>query len=303
LTILALRRVENKIGPLIVHHSGLQCCVYGSIAALGKKNPIVNAITGLGYIFTSVNWRTRLLKRGLAMLLPRLLNIRQSLVLVQNPDDQADLEKLGIDRGRIVSDSWIGRRHRRIPALPEPKGPIHYRFRGRLLTDKGIRAVVAAHGLLRNQGHDVNLIIAGNPDPANPASVLPEEARGMGVVSRELRGSAYRRNRLAVGTQPRGGVAIATVKVAHESAGGSRVRKTADRGRCTRLPRDCHRRPNRAFGYDRESTGVGGSHSAASEFGRVARRYGKAARQLVVDRLSAENYRRGDCSALRSIAV
>src|SRR3954453_18526576 len=59
-TILALRRIENEINPEIVHHSGLQCCVYGAIAALGKAYSQVNAITGLGYIFTSVTWRTRL---------------------------------------------------------------------------------------------------------------------------------------------------------------------------------------------------------------------------------------------------
>ena len=52
-TILALRRVEKKIKPHVVHHSGLQCCVYGSIAALEKKFSQVNAITGLGYIFAS----------------------------------------------------------------------------------------------------------------------------------------------------------------------------------------------------------------------------------------------------------
>ena len=55
--------------------------------------------------------------------------------------------------------------------LPEPAGPITFGFAGRLLVDKGIRALVAAHGILRSQGHELNLIIAGNPDPANPTSV------------------------------------------------------------------------------------------------------------------------------------
>ena len=59
--------------------------------------------------------------------------------------------------------------------LPEPEGPITFGFAGRLLTDKGIRALVAAHGILREQGHDANLLIAGNPDPANPASVPLDE--------------------------------------------------------------------------------------------------------------------------------
>ena len=39
-TIIALRRLKNRIKPDIVHHSGLQCCVYGSIAALGETTPM-----------------------------------------------------------------------------------------------------------------------------------------------------------------------------------------------------------------------------------------------------------------------
>src|SRR5712691_6294668 len=34
-TLLAVRRVELNIKPSILHHSGLQCCVFGSVAALG----------------------------------------------------------------------------------------------------------------------------------------------------------------------------------------------------------------------------------------------------------------------------
>jgi len=176
-TIFALRRLRNRIKPEIIHHSGLQCCVYGSIAAIGKKIPIINAITGLGYIFTSVNWRTRLLKRTMVTLLPWLLNSAQSLVLVQNPDDQSALENLGIERKRMVLIPGSGVDTDALQPLPEPDGPITMGFAGRLLTDKGIRALVAAHGILRGQGHDINLIIAGNPDLANPATVLLEEAQ------------------------------------------------------------------------------------------------------------------------------
>ena len=52
----------SKIEPQITHHSGLQCCVYGSIAALGKKFSQVSALTGLGV--TSLRRR-----RGAARLL------------------------------------------------------------------------------------------------------------------------------------------------------------------------------------------------------------------------------------------
>ncbi|MDB5875976.1 MAG: group 1 glycosyl transferase [Ramlibacter sp.] len=174
-TILALRRVEKQVKPQIVHHSGLQCCVYGSIAAVGRKFPRVNAITGLGYIFTSTTWRTRLLKESMKWILPGLLNRRRSLVLVQNPDDRAALDDLGIKQERMVLIPGSGVDTDALQPLPEPAGPITFGFAGRLLTDKGIRALVAAQTILRNQGEDANLIIAGNLDPANPASVSQEE--------------------------------------------------------------------------------------------------------------------------------
>src|ERR1700694_4262005 len=166
-TILALRRIERKIKPQIVHHSGLQCCVYGSIAAFGRKFSQVNAITGLGYIFTSTTWRTRLLKQSMRLILPALLNRQRSLVLVQNPDDRSALDDLGIKQQRMVLIPGSGVDTDALQPLPEPEGPITFGFAGRLLTDKGIRALVAGHGLLRSQGHDATLIIPGNLDPAN----------------------------------------------------------------------------------------------------------------------------------------
>jgi glycosyltransferase involved in cell wall biosynthesis len=174
-TILALRRVERKIKPQIVHHSGLQCCVYGSIAAIGRKFSQVNAITGLGYIFTSTTWRTRLLKLSMTWILPALLNRQRSLVLVQNPDDRSALDDLGIKQERMVLIPGSGVDTDALQPLPEPEGPITFGFAGRLLTDKGIRALVAAQSILRKQGQDANLIIAGNLDPANPASVSQAE--------------------------------------------------------------------------------------------------------------------------------
>ena len=173
--ILALRKITRRIKPDIAHHSGLQCCVFGSIAALGKPFPYVSALTGMGYVFTSATWRTRLLKAILKWLLPPLLNRPGDVVLVQNPDDRAALADLGIKKERIVLIPGSGVDTDALQPLPEPDGPITYGFAGRLLTDKGIRTLVAAHDIVRRQGLETNLLIAGNPDPANPASVSAEE--------------------------------------------------------------------------------------------------------------------------------
>ena len=173
--VLALRQITGHIKPDIAHHSGLQCCVLGSIAALGRKFPYVSALTGMGYVFTSATWQTRLLRTILKWLLPSLLNRPGDVVLVQNPDDRAALLDLGISEARVVLIPGSGVDTDALQPLPEPDGPITYGFAGRLLTDKGIRALVAAHDIVRAQGLETNLLIAGNPDPANPASVSLQE--------------------------------------------------------------------------------------------------------------------------------
>ena len=100
--IFALRQITGRIKPDIAHHSGLQCCVFGSIAALGRKFPCVSALTGMGYVYTSATRRTRLLKTMLKWILPSLLDRPGDIVLVQNPDDRAALVDLGISEARIV---------------------------------------------------------------------------------------------------------------------------------------------------------------------------------------------------------
>ncbi|HZR76018.1 glycosyltransferase family 4 protein [Bradyrhizobium sp.] len=173
--ILALRRITAGIKPDVAHHSGLQCCVFGSIAAFGRKFPYISALTGMGYVFTSSTWRTRALRAILKRLLPVLLDRAGDVVLVQNPDDRAALTALGIGEKRIVLIPGSGVDTDALQPLPEPDGPITYGFAGRLLTDKGIRALVAAHDIVRRQRLETNLLIAGNPDPANPASVSLQE--------------------------------------------------------------------------------------------------------------------------------
>jgi len=46
---------------------------------------------------------------------------------------------------------------------------------GRLLDDKGLRTLVSAHALLASSGEAVRLLVAGETDPANPASIPPSE--------------------------------------------------------------------------------------------------------------------------------
>jgi glycosyltransferase involved in cell wall biosynthesis len=87
------------------------------------------------------------------------------------------LISLGIAKSRIALIPGSGVDVHRFTPLPEPVGAPTFGFVGRLLDDKGVRTLVAAHRLLRKRIPDAELLIAGTPDPANPASVSELEAR------------------------------------------------------------------------------------------------------------------------------
>lgn len=176
-TIRALRKIKHALSPSIVHHVGLQICVLGGVSSLGMTAPQINALTGLGYAFTSAAPRALLLRVVIAIALRYLLNRDHVVTLVQNPDDRTTLETIGIDSRRLVRIPGSGVDTDRLMPLPEPDGPITVGFAGRLLTAKGIRALVGAHRILRARGVDIRLRIAGDPDPANPDSVTLEEAQ------------------------------------------------------------------------------------------------------------------------------
>jgi glycosyltransferase involved in cell wall biosynthesis len=111
----------------------------------------------------------------LRLTLRALLNRSRAAVLVQNLDDRAVIERLGLDRDRISLIPGSGVDVETMRPTPEPAGPITVAFVGRLLASKGIRTLVAAHELLVRRGRDIRLLIAGLPDPANPTSIPPQE--------------------------------------------------------------------------------------------------------------------------------
>jgi glycosyltransferase involved in cell wall biosynthesis len=173
--IRQVRALYRRVKPDLVHHVALQPSIIGSLAAVGEPFVRLNALAGLGFGFTSRSLKATLMRPVLTMLLRALLGDRRAAVLVQNPDDGAAVEALGIPKDRIFLVSGSGVDAEKLQPLPEPDGPVTAAFVGRLLDDKGIRTLIAAHDLLAAQGSPVRLLVAGDPDPANPASIPQAE--------------------------------------------------------------------------------------------------------------------------------
>ncbi len=170
-----VRQLYREIKPDLAHHVALVPSLFGSIAALGLPVTCLNAITGVGTTFTGKTVKLRLARALLRTILRPLLNRRRSAVLVQNPDDRATVESLGIEPQRISLIPGSGVDVHELTPKAEPSGPVVVGFVGRLLEDKGIRVLIAAHEILNRRGRDIRLRIAGEPDPANPSSISPAE--------------------------------------------------------------------------------------------------------------------------------
>jgi glycosyltransferase involved in cell wall biosynthesis len=169
--IQTLRKIFRSVAPDIVHNVAMQPVILGSLAALGFPFVRLNAIAGLGYSFSSKSMKARILRPWMTLLLRFLLRRPLSFVLTQNADDRAVAIQMGVAGDHIYLVPGSGVETTIFSPRPEPAGPITALFVGRLLADKGIRALVAAHDLLVRRGEKITLSIAGDRDPANPASI------------------------------------------------------------------------------------------------------------------------------------
>jgi glycosyltransferase involved in cell wall biosynthesis len=167
-----VRGVYQRVRPALAHHVALAPTIIGSLAALGLPIICLNALVGLGFIFTSRTPKAIAIRFIVEWQLRWLLGRKEATVTVENADDRAAIRSLGVNDEKIVLIPGSGVDIDAFTPLPEPPTPpVTVGFAGRLLTDKGVPTLVAAHDLLARRGRPVELLIAGEPDPANPASI------------------------------------------------------------------------------------------------------------------------------------
>ncbi|HEX6949437.1 MAG TPA: glycosyltransferase family 4 protein [Nitrospira sp.] len=170
--ILALVRLYRRERPDIVHHVALKPIMYGAVAARLARVPAqVNAVVGLGWLFTSAKGVMRLIRPAARWTLALLLRTRSSLTIVQNPDDRALLIRSHLPESRIRLIRGAGVDTTVFAPAPEPAGPVCVVLAARMLWDKGVGEFVEAARLIRQAGVEARFALVGDPDPDNPASV------------------------------------------------------------------------------------------------------------------------------------
>jgi glycosyltransferase involved in cell wall biosynthesis len=151
--------------------------LYGSIAAYfsGCKN-IVNAFTGLGFLFVSNKLQARLMRSVLKRLFRLSINGKNSRLILQNTDD-VNL----ITTNKIVAKSKIhlirgsGVDLQQYFPKKENRGVPIIMLASRMLWDKGIDEYIKAAGYLSSLNIKARFVLVGQTDSENPSGISKQQ--------------------------------------------------------------------------------------------------------------------------------
>ena len=126
---------------------------------------IVNAPTGLGFVFSSDKPLAKLLRPFVTLALRLTLSPKGAKVIFENPDDLAALTAAGMVRpAAAVLIRGAGVNTDEFSPAPEPPGPVRVILIARMIRAKGIAVFCEAARILHGQAE---FILAGAPDPGN----------------------------------------------------------------------------------------------------------------------------------------
>ena len=164
--------IYRREKPDLVHHHTIKPVIYGTLAArLAGVPAIINSITGRGYIFLGEERKARSLKRLVKPLYRLAFSTPRCGATFENEEDR---QYFVTNRFIPVERTWliegVGVDPNKFTPQPEPPGDPVILLAARMLWDKGIGVLVEAARLLKVDTA-ARVVLVGEPDPGNPASV------------------------------------------------------------------------------------------------------------------------------------
>ena len=175
-TFFFLYRLYKNDRPDIVHHVGIKDILWGGLAArLTKIHGVVNAVSGLGVLFSDDDFG---LMAKMVLRVMRFSNHRKNIsVIFQNHEDM----QLFVDSKIVAASSCdfikgSGVNLDVFQYTPEPKEmPIKIIFTGRMVKEKGVLVLIEAAELLRNEMQDKVVFLLCGGLTNNPKGISRKE--------------------------------------------------------------------------------------------------------------------------------
>lgn len=176
-TIFALIKLYRKLKPDIVHHVTIKPVLYGGFSAYLSKIPsVINAISGLGFVFLA-NGAFAKLRRFMVINAYRFIFKRNNTkVIFQNPDDLALFGKNKLLRegcAKLIKGSGVDINI--FKPTSEPAGPPVIILVARMLWDKGVGEFIEAAGILKKRGVAGRFLLVGDIDEGNPKTINKQQ--------------------------------------------------------------------------------------------------------------------------------
>ena len=177
--IWILYRIYRREKPAIVHHVAMKPVLEGTAAAYMAGGPsVINAVTGLGYIFSVSSLKARILKLVIAPALKTLLRSKRCNVIVQNKDDMNELINRNIAvraRTTLIRGSGVDT-NIFVPTVKKNDVPIVL-LASRMLWAKGVGEFVELARISKQRNITARFVLVGDPDPENHDSVPSSELK------------------------------------------------------------------------------------------------------------------------------
>ena len=170
-----LAAVYREEKPDIIHHVAMKPCLFGSIAAwMSGQKQMLNAIAGLGTLFSEESSKMKLVKPVVRLAFKQFLGRGNSRLLVQNTDDFKEFEsQIGFSRDkiRLIRGSGVDMDEFR----PDLGRSISDRpivvLVSRLLKEKGVPELIDAARILKERDVLSRIVLVGDVDHDNPHAV------------------------------------------------------------------------------------------------------------------------------------
>ena len=172
-SIFEVFSVVKKFSPDLVFSVASKPIIYSSIVCkLLGVHARVNALGGLGFIFSSKKLFSKIIRSFVIPSFRLLLKGKSSILILQNTDDQKKLLSLKVikkERTRLIKGSGVDINL----FYPEknPKGIPVVLLPSRFLWDKGIGEFVESAKILKEQGIKARFVLAGKHDEDNPENI------------------------------------------------------------------------------------------------------------------------------------
>ncbi len=172
-TLFSLFKLYKGLKPDIVHHVTIKPVLYGSfVAHLTNVTHVVNAISGLGFVFISTGLVAKLRRQLVEKAYRYVLHKQNVVAIFQNPDDQNSFIDAGIlEKNKTIIIRGSGVDLESFSSVSEPAGQLVVVLAARMLWDKGIGEFVEAARLIKSKKRDVIFRLVGDIDEGNPKAI------------------------------------------------------------------------------------------------------------------------------------